>query len=226
MLTQYQISHLLEDGFVHLEQVKITETYQKEIVNNIKKKKLGYYSDSLEFHDKYFNDYNLIDLSHDLQEFAKKYYGYNCNLKDIYKITRVVGGDDSSEFFRFHFDSHLFTLVTPIYLPDKKNSSENGELILFPKIRKNPKFEIINILQKILFKKYSGYSGFNKLSNRYSSYEFDFQDTRPLLFMGRECLHGNKPFRSDEKRITMLTHFFDPSGNLAIGNLLRILRNR
>ena len=226
LLNQHQISHLLENGYVHLEQVKITESSKKEIINNINNKKLGYYSDGLEFHNQYFNDYNLNDLRNDLLKISKKHFGYNCNPNDIYKITRVVGGDVSSESFRFHFDSHLFTLVTPIYLPKKSNSSENGELILFPRIRKNPQFEIINIIQKILFKKYLGYSGFNKLSNKYSSFEFDFQDARPLLFLGRECLHGNKPFRSDEKRITLLTHFFDPSGNFAISNLLRKLRNR
>ena len=58
--------------------------------------------------------------------------------------------------------------------------------------------------------------------------EFDFADNIPVLFLGRVTLHGNRGFKEEMEnyRITLLTHFFDPSPKYGIGNILRLLRSR
>ena len=57
--------------------------------------------------------------------------------------------------------------------------------------------------------------------------EFDFVNLKPVLFLGRQCFHGNRSFAKapDGIRVTLLTHFFDPSSN-GIGSILRKLRSR
>ena len=58
--------------------------------------------------------------------------------------------------------------------------------------------------------------------------EFDFKNLNPILFFGRQSCHGNRSFaeQPDGVRITLLTHFFDPSPSYGVGNVLRKLRNR
>ena len=57
--------------------------------------------------------------------------------------------------------------------------------------------------------------------------EFNFNNLNPILFLGRQSFHGNRSFAKvpDGIRITLLTHFFDPSSG-GIGALLRKIRNR
>ena len=127
----------------------------------------------------------------------------------------------------FCFDSHLFTLVTPVVIP-KANDSESGQLILFPKIRKEPKLEILNILGKLRYKIFYGNKkGFDNLISKNKHVELDFTNLNPVLFLGRQSFHGNRSFAKlpDGIRITLLTHFFDPNSK-GIGNILRKLRNR
>ena len=55
-----------------------------------------------------------------------------------------------------------------------------------------------------------------------------FDDYRPLLFLGNTFFHTNKPVDEDASsyRLTLLTHFYDPSPKYGVGNILRILRSR
>ena len=57
---------------------------------------------------------------------------------------------------------------------------------------------------------------------------FDFNELNPIIFLGRQSFHYNKPFKSldGSKRITMLTHFFDPSPRIGLGALNRLIRGR
>jgi len=55
-----------------------------------------------------------------------------------------------------------------------------------------------------------------------------FQDFRPLLFLGRQTFHGNMPVDVSFAggRLTLLTHFFDPSPPWGVGGILRKIRAR
>lgn len=154
--------------------------------------------------------------------------GFDIDINDTYYVTRVVNPNEPHEFYKAHFDSHLFTLVTPINIPNTNEEEGNGELVIFPKIRKEPKFEIINIFQKIIYKSFANERGIKYLSKKNKNLIFDFKDNMPVLFLGRTTLHFNLPVenKSGQKRVTLLTHFFDPSSKLGIGPFLRKLRNR
>ncbi len=146
---------------------------------------------------------------------------------DIYTISRIVYSFDNLESYRGHFDSHIFTLVTPVVIPNA-NDRESGQLIVFPKIRKEPSNELSNILGKLKFKLlYANKKGFKNLMKKNTYEEFDFTNLNPVLFLGRQSFHGNRSFAKapDGIRVTLLTHFFDPNSK-GIGNLLRKLRNR
>ena len=201
---------LMNNGFVELPTLAYDDS--TEIFENIENQLDKTYNSNTEFHDEYLKKHNILtDLKESLFELAKKQYGIKVNKNDIYTITRVVKSFDGYESYRGHFDSHLFTLVTPVIIP-KANDPESGQLIVFPKIRKEPTNEFINILGKLKYKLfYSKEKSFKNLMKNKNYKEFDFTNLNPVLFLGRQSFHGNRSFAKapDGIRVTLLTHFFE-----------------
>ncbi len=226
-ITQGQEEELIRNGFTALPQIRNRFISEIEIKNLIDTKDKVYTSGT-EFHKRYIKNNDIYsELKEDLKNLAKKYFKNNLEYEDTYEITRITKGSQKSESYRGHFDSHLFTLVTPVVIPNT-NSQESGQLIVFPKIRNEPKNEIINIIGKIFYKRFQSKEKFTKLMKLKKYEEFDFKDQVPILFLGRVSLHGNRGFHEEMEnyRITLLTHFFDPSPKYGIGNILRIIRSR
>ncbi len=226
-LTIDQEQELLNKGYTSLPQIKNDFISQNEIDELIASRDKVYTSGT-SFHKKYISKNNIYThLKTDLKKLANKYRKNNVDYADTYEITRITKGSQKSESYLGHFDSHLFTLVTPILIPET-NSKESGQLIVFPKIRKEPRNEITNIIGKIYYKKYHSKDKFTQLMKQKNFSEFNFKDEIPMLFLGRVTLHGNRGFKEDMEnyRITLLTHFFDPSPSYGIGNILRYLRSR
>lgn len=227
MLTDNQISKLFTSGFVELPNLKFNSDQfnLNEVVSNSE----NIYNTNSSIHDKYSKEFKIkTRIKDQLIELSKKYLNISVNKNDLYCITRVVKSFDNKESYRGHFDSHLFTLVTPVNIP-KTNDNESGQLILFPNLRKEPKYEFMNIIDKIYYKIfYSSQDGFKKLMKNKNFEEFDFKNNIPVLFLGRQSFHGNRGFAKAPKgvRVTLLTHFFDPSPKYGIGNILRLLRKR
>ena len=57
-------------------------------------------------------------LTPKLFELAKKMFSYKGDLSNQYHVARKVEPGNSKEMFRAHFDSHLFTMVLPIKIPE------------------------------------------------------------------------------------------------------------
>tara|TARA_B100000989_G_scaffold237804_1_gene184707 strand:- start:2794 stop:3513 length:720 start_codon:yes stop_codon:yes gene_type:complete len=167
-------------------------------------------------------------LTPKLYEIAKSKFGFKGSLSDQYHIARKVVPGNSKEMFRAHFDSHLFTIVFPIKIPKDPISEKKGDLIFFPYARKKPITELNNLLGKLYFKRFASEKGIEKLSKKIEKKTDDFQDYRPLLFLGNSTLHTNFPVSKfcDSYRLTLLSHFFDPSSKFGIGSMLRRLRSR
>lgn len=226
ILTEEEKITLVQSGYVKMPHLKLGS------------KKLNSFNE-LEFPEKNYTEnsiYNktfqaLIDmdsLKKELADIGLKHLGIRVNRNDIYQVTRYLKPNDYAESYRGHFDSHLFTLVTPIRMP-KASGAENGQLIVFPKLRAEPKNELANIAVKALYKlKYGNEKGLKKLMKDNKNFiEFDFLDMEPVLFLGRQSFHANRGFEKSRNgdRLTLLTHFFDPTQN-GIGALLRKWRDR
>ena len=93
--------------------------------------------------------------------------------------------------------------------------------------KKFPKHEIINIFQKVYWKKYASEEGFSIVSKKTRVLTEYFDDYRPLAFFGTTTLHGNN-YVSEKAdiRLTFLCHLYDPSPKYGIGALLRKIRGR
>ena len=226
MINTEQEKALFDKGYVELPQLAFDGP--KEEFQNLTKELNKTYNSNTDFHNKYLENHNIkTDLRDNLFELANKYLGISPDKDDIYTISRIVYSFDNLESYRGHFDSHLFTLVTPVVIP-KANDPESGQLIVFPKIRKEPSSELDNILGKLKFKLlYANKKGFKSLMNKNNYEEFDFTNLKPVLFLGRQSFHGNKSFAKapDGIRVTLLTHFFFFFSK-GLGSLLRKLRNR
>lgn len=226
MINQQQEKELLNKGYVELPQIAYDGPMDD--FKNIKQEFNKTYNSNTDFHNSYLEKHNIkTKLRDKLIELAKNNYGVTVEKNDIYTISRIVKSFDGLESYRGHFDSHLFTLVTPIVIP-KANDPESGQLILFPKIRKEPTSEFENFFGKLKFNLlYANKKGFKSLMKNKNYEEFNFNNLNPVLFLGRQSFHGNRSFAKapDGIRVTLLTHFFDPSSG-GIGAILRKIRNR
>ena len=160
---------------------------------------------------------------------AEKATGKKITFVDFYAITKIAKLDQTSVSDRGHFDSHLFTLVTPVKIPKVKSKSNRGQLTVFNKIRKEPSNELSNFFTKMYFYLfYSSRENIYKLYKKFTPLEFDFHDMKPLLFLGRQNFHFSSPFKSrkGESHILLITHFLDPSPIWGIGRANRFFRKR
>ena len=221
---------LLKLGYLSLPQLKLQNSDINFIKDGLLETCNNTYNEENIFHEEYLRRFQINEvLVPHLKLIAEMYFNKKVDVKDIYKISRVISETDKNESYRGHFDSHIFTLVTPVQVPESISELNAGQLILYPKIRKEPANEFINIAGKLKFKKYSSLLGERLLVKKQIKYvAFDFKDLCPVIFLGRQSFHFNRSFRSKngEKRITLLTHFFDPSPRYGIGRLNRLFRNR
>ncbi len=170
-------------------------------------------------------------LAPKLFKLAKEKFGYEGLISNQYHVARKVTSCDIKEKYRAHFDSHIFTLVIPIRIPERRSDTDEiGDLIFFPNLRRSPKSEFENFIGKMWYHRYASKNGINKLAMKSIVLVEDFLDYEPLLFLGSSVFHSNKPVfiesTSIEYRLTLLSHYFDSSPKYGIGNLLRMLRNR
>jgi len=224
------LEELLLNGYARLPSIENFDL--DNLANNISKDMQGETFKELSLNHKNFLDFLGITeiLTPKLLKIATEKFKYRGKILDQYHVARRVEPGNSKEFYRGHFDSHLFTLVLPIKIPEKNiNNKPIGELIFFPFARSQPKNEFINIFQKIWFRlKFSSRDGLQSLSKKTPMHIELFDDYRPLLFLGNTFFHTNKPVDEDASsyRLTLLAHFYDPSPKYGIGNILRILRSR
>ena len=140
----------------------------------------------------------------------------NLNLKNPNKQEKVS--------YRYHFDAHLFTVLVPIIIPEREKS-HNGDLIIFPNIRKVINSLYLNIIQKIIFQ-----NRFTKflLKNNYifknKSVLLKLKPGNVYIFYGYRTLHGNQSIDYRDVRATLLLHFYDIFNDSKLIKLNRKLR--
>ena len=180
-------------------------------------------------HKKFLDDFEVHKyLTPKLHKIAKEVFNFKGDLSNQYHVARKVEPGNSKEMFRAHFDSHIFTMVLPIKIPETSEEGSAGDLIYFPYARKAPSNEITNFIGKAYYKKYASKDGMEKFSSDKPKKIDNFRDYQPLLFIGNTTLHTNFPVSlgCSSYRLTLLAHFFDPSPKYGVGGLLRLIRNR
>ena len=222
------LDKLLEHGYVKLPSLK---NFGLDILANDISNEMG----SLTFkelgsaHKKFLHSLELNNyLVPKLHDIAINKFNYSGDVSNQYHVARKVEPGNSKEMFRAHFDSHLFTMVLPIKIPDVEEFGAAGELMYFPNARKTPKNEISNFFGKAYYKKYASKECLEKFSLNSEQKIDNFRDYQPLLFIGNTTLHTNYPVsvNCNSYRLTLLAHFFDPSPKYGVGSLLRLIRNR
>ncbi len=136
-------------------------------------------------------------------------------------VCRVVEGG-SKEKYRTHLDSHVYTIVVPLLIPEG-NGENRGQLYVIPNYRKQPKSEISNFFTKLVAGKYRGSANYHRVKKLPTYQEIDLKFGQFLVFNGMRCLHGNKANDAVAKRITLISHFADPFP-VGIGSFLRFAR--
>lgn len=222
--------NLLLKGYVKLAPLADTNTQEALSKNIIAEMNGAVFKQNGKCHIDFLDKLKLQEkLAKPLFELAKNEFNFSGDLSDQYHIARSVDPGNSREQFRAHFDSHLFTLVIPMQIPEANFFGEEcGELIFRPQARRHPKSEIENVFGKAWFKgKFSKQTCLQRIDDGFFEVA-DFSDYSPLLFLGRTTLHTNQMVATtaNSKRLTLLAHYFDPSPPIGVGAALRYLRGR
>ena len=158
--------------------------------------------------EKEFND----KLSNLIKSLIETNYKSFINKKpNTYKVLRVVTGKKQKEQANlYHFDAHLITILIPIIIPKNKND-KNGDLVIFPNLRKVHTNLIINIFQKLIFQ--------NIITRKLLSLSIIKRILKCKIlkiipgniyvFNGFTTLHGNMEIDEGSKRATLLIHAHD-----------------
>ena len=224
-----QFDELLENGIIKLDRSIIGYDGHDALLTSLLSE-IGesIFKESAKSHLSIINRMGIhANLTPALYDLAVNKYGYKGDILDHYNIARLVRPTNSQERYRAHFDSHLFTLVLPIHIPKPSPGLGGGELIYKPRARSQPRSEVENIFGKIWFKRYANKSGMESRLRHGDASNETFEDGKPLLFIGNTTLHTNRPVQvPDEFRLTLITHFFDPSPSWGIGAIQRRFRER
>ena len=223
-----RLENLIDDGYVKLPSLRMLNL--EHVASNISDEMGSSTFKELGLCHKNFLDELAIEkyLTPKLLKIASEIFSYKGDDSNQYHVARKVEPGNAKEMFRAHFDSHLFTMVLPIKIPETSNNGTAGDLIYFPNARKFPGNEVTNFIGKAYYKRYASKEGMEKFSSNSSRKIDDFRDYQPLLFVGNTTLHTNYPVSPDcsSYRLTLLAHFFDPSPKYGVGGLLRLIRNR
>ena len=176
------------------------------------------FMNSEKFLDKFYKIFYDLSENENLLNYKKQ---------KIFKNLRVIAQSKMhSTSFDFHFDAHQYTILVPIIIPDTGNQNTNGNLIIFPNLRKKTRSLLINIIQKNIFQ--------NKISKsilKFLSYKnvlkkkiIQFNQGDIYLFNGYRSLHGNQPVQVGHVRATLLLHFYDNFHNSKLIKLNRRYR--
>lgn len=197
---------------------KLPESLVQKIANS----GLGDFSDGFfinnEAHLSVINDTPIIkELEEEMrQEANQRKYDFN----EIHLVRSV--DSNSNERLRTHFDSHLYTIVLPSQLPDPVGE-DFGQLYMVPCKRSRPSSDLNNIVSKLFSFIYRGGSGMKLLRKNKRYIEINLAKDEGIVFEGMICLHGNKPNLTEQKRVTLISHYIDPFPNGA-GALMRSIR--
>ena len=157
---------LVQNGYVKLPSLK---AYDLDIIaHNISSE-----MDSLTFKELGFSHKKFLEelevekyLTPKLLDIAQNKFNFKGDLSNQYHIARKVEPGNSKEMFRAHFDSHLFTMVLPIKIPEHSENGTAGDLVYFPNTRANPNNEIYNFIGKAYYKKFASKNGLEKFSHK------------------------------------------------------------
>ncbi len=143
--------------------------------------------------------------------------------KPNYKVLRVVSGEQQKkQAYLYHFDAHLITILIPIIIPNNK-SGKNGDLVLFPNLRKMHKNLFLNILQKLLFQNIISRTILNTNLFR-KIFKYKLLKIKPgniYMFFGFKSLHANLEIETFSTRATLLIHCYDVFEDSSIVKLNR-----
>ena len=108
----------------------LTELVREKLEEN--KNKYFFLADK-NLNDTVVNSNNFILKFHELFEnLSSKLNLANFQEQKIYKVLRVVTGNkNEKESYRYHFDAHLFTVLIPIIMPNRKNKNVQNEHPLY-----------------------------------------------------------------------------------------------
>ena len=147
------LDELMVNGAVKLRSVKNApwrNNLYSDLISQIGAKSYG---ENLPANINFLNEVGIIDcLVPKLAQLAQSHFNKKISKSDIYNVCRLVRPGDSSEGYRGHFDSHLFTLVTPINIPDFKSVQNGGQLHFYPNGRKHTNSELRNVFDKICYR--------------------------------------------------------------------------
>jgi hypothetical protein len=232
MSISIQREHYLKFGYIEFENFFLDDEF-KEIKNFVDQKIIDNNNKSFFLTSKTNSEIdnffkNNFIINQKIEKVVKQFnfmknddYNY-----ETYKCLRVLKNNRIKEQTRdFHFDSHQLTILIPIYIPNREGS-ENGHLMMSPKLRIETTSIVKNIFQKLVYqsKILSKLTKFEWFRKKINLQKIILKPKSIFIFNGFTNLHGNLEIFKEDTRATLLIHAYDLFKNSKLVNFNRNLR--
>lgn len=139
----------------------------------------------------------------------------------FYQVVRCLRGAlGLKNSYRFHYDTYVLTVLTPIIFPDE---GPHGDLLMFPNMRPIRRMYLQNLIDKILVDNPISQRLLKALAKRrrLGATRIKIHPGNVYFFWGYRSIHANEPCNTEKLRATALLHFGDPYQGSKARALLR-----
>ena len=136
---------------------------------------------------------NSIEFRSFCEKFEQKKVFENLRFNFHYLINFSKKKKKTDEYFSFHYDAFINTIIIPINIKNENNSNFSMSLELIPNYRKLTSSMILNLIQKILIQnrlfKFFSNTRFFKFFFKSKNIKINFDEI--LIFNGFRTLHSH-----------------------------------
>ena len=158
------------------------------------------------------------------EKFEEKKVFENLRFNSHYLINFSKKKKKTDEYFSFHYDAFINTIIIPINIKNENNSNFSMSLELIPNYRKLTSSMILNLIQKILiqnrlFKLFSN-TRFFKFFFKSKNIKINFDEI--LIFNGFRTLHSHSISNdnTEKEKARLIIHVYNPFINNKLDRII------
>ena len=174
---------------------------------------------------------NSTDFRSFCEAFEEKKVFENLKFNSHYLISFSKKKKKTDEYFSFHYDAFINTIIIPININNENNSNFSMSLELIPNYRKLTSSMILNLIQKILIQnklfKFFSNTRFFKFLFKSTNVKINFDEI--LIFNGFRSLHSHSisTENTEKQKARLIIHVYNPFTNNKLDRIIfRNIQNK
>ena len=158
------------------------------------------------------------------ENFKEKNFFENLKFNSHYLINFSKKKKKTDEYFSFHYDAFINTIIIPININNENKSNFSMSLELIPNYRKLTSSMILNLIQKLLIQnklfKFFSNTIFFKFFFKSKNVKINFDEI--LIFNGFRTLHSHSisTDNTEKEKARLIIHVYNPFINNKLDRII------